>query len=87
MPRLRNPYLPQNDRSDHRHDNQDHGHDQPDASVFPVSRVLPCLKGFIPRRSLCGPSGLLLLSRFLRLCHVLPLFSVRRGAVCTPVSH
>jgi hypothetical protein len=30
------------------------------------------LKCLIPCRSLCGPSGLLLLSSFLRLCHVLP---------------
>jgi hypothetical protein len=35
----------------------------------------------IPCGSLCGPSGLLLLSGFLRLSHVLPLFPGRCGAL------
>jgi hypothetical protein len=64
--------LQQNDRSNHRNDDDYHCHDQPGAPVLPVSRVLSCLEFLIPGGALCGPSGLLLLSGFLRLCHVLP---------------
>jgi hypothetical protein len=64
--------LQQNDRSNHRKDDDYHCHDQPGAPVFPVSRVLSCLEFLIPSGSLCAPSCLLLLSGFLRLCHVLP---------------
>ena len=74
-------YLPQNDRSYHHNDDHYHCNDQPGSPVFLASRVLSCLKCLIPCASLCGPSCLLLLSGFLRLCHFLLLFPVRCGAL------
>jgi len=73
--------LPEHDRSNHRHDDHDGSHEQPCTPISLVSRALSRLKFRIPCRALCGPSGLLLLSGFLRLPHVLPLFPVWCGAL------
>jgi hypothetical protein len=75
-----NPNLQKNDRSNHRDDHY-HDHGQPDSPAFLLSRSLSCLRCLIPRGPLCGPSCLLLLSGFLTLRHVLPLFPVRCGAL------
>ena len=69
--------LPQHDRRNDRNDEHDHGHDQPGTPVFLVSRALSCLEFLISCGALCVPSGLLLLSGFLTLRHVLPLCSVQ----------
>ena len=70
-------YLQQHNYRNHRNDEYYHCHGQPSTPVFLVSRMLSCLKFLISCRSLCVPSDLLLLSGFLTLRHVLPLFPVR----------
>jgi hypothetical protein len=73
--------LQQDDHGNHGHDEHDRSQGHPGAPVFLLSRVLSCTRFLIPCGSLCGPSGLLLLSGFLRLRHVRPLFSARWSAL------
>ena len=70
-------YLQQHDCRNHRNDEYYHCHDQPSTPIFLVSRMLSCLKFVISCSSLYVPSVLLLLSGFLTLRHVLPLFPMR----------